>query len=127
MEEVLGKSSLEERGVLFLTLVSNGHTVLRDKKERIKVVGEAIDLPETEVATFHIGRLINSLKLYSCWSPIVSIVQGKTGYGHSECEIWEKFEAPMKEMALKRIEKLMARERAERPQTVQISVVGQLL
>jgi hypothetical protein len=33
----------------------------------------------------------------------------------------------MKEMALKRIEKLMARERAERPQTVQISVVGQLL
>jgi hypothetical protein len=55
MEEVLGKSSLEERGVLFLTLVSNGHTVLRDKKERIKVVGEAIDLPETEVVTFHIG------------------------------------------------------------------------
>jgi hypothetical protein len=66
MEEVLGKSSLEEREVLFLTLVSDGHTVLRDKKERIKVVGEAIDLPETEVATFHVGGMINSLKLYSC-------------------------------------------------------------
>jgi hypothetical protein len=66
IEEVLGKSSLEEREVLFLTLVSDGHTVLRDKKERIKVVGEAIDLPETEVATFHVGGIINSLKLYSC-------------------------------------------------------------
>jgi hypothetical protein len=90
-------------------------------------VGEAIDLPETEVVTFHIGGLINSLRLYSCWSPIVSIVQEKTGYGHSECEIWEKFEALVKYMSLKRIEKLKAREGAERPQTVQISIEGQLL
>jgi hypothetical protein len=93
MEAVLGKSSLEEREVLFSTLVSDRHTVLRDKKERIKLVGETIDLPETEVATFHVGGMINSLKLYSCWGPIVSIVQEKTGYGQSECEIWEKFEA----------------------------------
>jgi hypothetical protein len=65
MEEVLRKSSPKEREVLFLTLVSDEHTVLRGKKERIKVVGEAIDLPETKVAAFHVGGLINSLKLYS--------------------------------------------------------------
>jgi hypothetical protein len=114
LQEVLSKLSLESREVLFYTLASDGHTVLCETKKRINVMGEVIEFPETEVVTFDEGGLIKVLKLYSCWSPIVTIVQEKTGYGpYSEGEMWEKFEAPIREMAGKRIEKRKARMGAE--------------
>jgi hypothetical protein len=109
LQEVLSKYSLESREVIFHTLASDNYTVLCETKKRINVMSEVIDFPETEVVTFDEGGLIKVLKLYSCWSPIVTIVQEKTGYGpYSEGEMWEKFEAPIREMAANRIAKRKA-------------------
>lgn len=89
MKEVLGKLHIEEREVLFYSLASDGHTVLCETKQRINVMGEIVEpFFETEVVTFDEEGLIKMMKLYSCWSPIVRIVQDKTGNGPYSEGFW---------------------------------------
>jgi hypothetical protein len=110
IQEVLGKYYIEERKVLFYALASDNHTMICETEKRINVMGETIEsFPETEVVTFDDEGLIKVLKLYCCWSPIVRIVQDKTGKGpYSEGEVWEEFESHIKQMAVMRFQKRKA-------------------
>lgn len=69
---------------------------------------------ETEIATFNEECLIKELKVYRCWSPIVSIVQDKTGVGPmAEGERREEWEKMVKGMIQKKRQK-----RADSAETV---------
>ncbi|KAF2791282.1 hypothetical protein K505DRAFT_249273 [Melanomma pulvis-pyrius CBS 109.77] len=115
MKEVLGKYHIEEREVLFFSLASDGHTVLCETKQRINVMGEIVEpFFETEVVTFDDEGLIKVLKLYSCWSPIVRVVQDKTGRGpYAEGEQREQFEDHVKQVFATKIQNRKARIDAE--------------
>lgn len=106
MKEVLGKVHIEEREILHYSLAGDGHTVLCETKQRINVMGEIIEpFFETEIVTFDDEGLIKVLKLYNCWSPIVRIVQDKTGNGpYAEGERREQFEAHVKQVAMLKIQ-----------------------
>jgi hypothetical protein len=118
IKEVLEKYYIEDREVLFYALASDKHTVLCETYKRITVMGEPIEsFPETELVTFNDEGLIKVLKLYCCWSPIVRIVQDKTGRGpYTEGEQWEEFENQVKQMAITRYEKRKAGMGEERTQ-----------
>jgi len=120
IKEVLEKVHILEREVLHFSLASDGHTVFCETKQRINVMGDIIEpFFETEVATFDDTGMIKQLKIYSCWSPIVDIVQRKTGKGpYAEGERREQFEAYVKQMAMTKIQKRMARLDAEKAESV---------
>ena len=97
IKEVLEKITIEKREVLSSATTADGLTIFCETKQRIKVMGDVVLDPffETEVATFDERQgLIKELKVYSCWSPIVRIVQDKTGVGPmaegQRREEWEK-------------------------------------
>ena len=125
IKEVLEKVQILERDVLHFALASDGCTVFCETKQRISVMGDVIEpFFETEVATFdQDSGLIKQLKVYSCWSPIVDIVQKKTGRGpYAEGERREQFEAYVKEMAMAKIEKRKARLEGGKAESVQNGV-----
>ena len=107
MKEVLQKVHIEERIVLSSSTTSDGLTLFCETQQRINVLGDIIDpFFETEVVTFNNEGLIRELKLYNCWSPIVRIVQDKTGNGpYAEGERREEWENMVKEMAQKKIQR----------------------
>ncbi|KAF2641456.1 hypothetical protein P280DRAFT_313842 [Massarina eburnea CBS 473.64] len=107
MKDILGKIHIEKREVLLFALTSDEYTVLCEMKQRINVMGEIIDpFFETAVVTFDEEGLIKVFKIYNCWSPIVRIVQDKTGLGpYGEGEKWKNFEAHLEKTANARIRK----------------------
>lgn len=111
IKEVLEKVHILEREVLHFALASDGQTVFSETKQRIDVMGDIIEpFFETEVVTFDNSGLIKQLKIYSCWSPIVDVVQRKTGRGpYAEGERREQFEADMKQIAMTKVQKRMER------------------
>ncbi len=115
LKEVLEKVKIEKREILSSSASANGLTVFSETKKRINVMGDIIDpFFETEIATFNEEGLIKELKVYCCWSPIVRIVQDKTGVGPmAEGERREEWEEMVKGMVQKKMQK-----RAERAETV---------
>ncbi|KAF2105126.1 hypothetical protein NA57DRAFT_71323 [Rhizodiscina lignyota] len=84
LKEMLECWSLNERRVLSTCSTSDGElaTVFFETSKRLTIVGDVIDpFYETEVAVFNAEGLITDLRIYSCWSHIVSIIQDKTGSG----------------------------------------------
>jgi limonene-1,2-epoxide hydrolase len=74
--------SIAERKVLASSVTEDGSRVFCETEKRLIVHGEPIDpFFETEVAVFNAEGLITELRLYSCWSPIASVIQQKTGNG----------------------------------------------
>lgn len=115
MKEVLEKVKIEKREILSSSTTADGLTLICETKQRINVMGDVLDpFFETEIATFNEEGLIKELKVYSCWSPIVRIVQDKTGVGPmAEGERREEWEKMVKGMVQKKMQK-----RAERAETV---------
>jgi hypothetical protein len=73
---------LADRQVLSSSVASNGLQVFNETKKRLLVCGVPVDpFYETEVVLFNSQGLITELKLYSCWSPIASVIQQQTGMG----------------------------------------------
>ncbi|PVH96303.1 hypothetical protein DM02DRAFT_687938 [Periconia macrospinosa] len=82
MKEVLEQYQIEDREVLQISLAPDGYTVFCETKQRVNVMGEVVEpWCETQVVTFDDEGLVKSLKTYCCWSPIVAVVQRKTGNG----------------------------------------------
>jgi len=72
--------SISERQVLSSSITSDGLQVFNETRKRLLVCGLPVDpFYETEVAIFDSQGLITELKLYSCWSPVASIIQHQTG------------------------------------------------
>ena len=115
MKEVLEKVRIEKREILSASTTADGLTLVCETKQRLNVMGDIIDpFFETEIATFNEECLIKEFKVYSCWSPIVCIVQNKTGVGPmAEGERREDWERLVKERVQKKMQK-----RAERAETV---------
>lgn len=115
MTEVLEKVKIEKREILASSVTADGLTVFCETKQQINVMGDILDpFFETEIATFNEERLIKELKVYSCWSPIVRIVQDKTGVGPmAEGERREEWEKMVKGMVQRKMQKS-----AERAETV---------
>lgn len=124
MKAVLEKVHIEERQVLNFSLTSDGRTLFCETKQRVNVMGEILDpFFETEVVTFDENMLIQQLKIYSCWSPIVDIVQQKTGKGpYAEGERREQFESEVKQMAMAKIRKREERLKSQEVGTFQNNV-----
>lgn len=71
-----------ERQVLSSCVTSDGSRVFCETRKRLLVCGKPVDsFYETEVAVFDEQGLIEELRLYSCWSPIASVIQQVTGKG----------------------------------------------
>lgn len=115
MKEVLEKVKIEKRELLSSGTTIDELTLFCETKQRINVMGDILDpFFETEIATFDEEGLIKKLKVYSCWSPIVRIVQDKTGVGPmAEGERREDWEKMVEGMVQKKTQK-----RAERAETV---------
>ena len=115
MKEVLEKVKMVKREILSSATTVDGLTLFYETKQRINVMGDILDpFFETEIATFNEDGLIRELKVYSCWSPVVRIVQDKTGVGPmAEGERREEWEKMLKGMVQKKMQK-----RAERTETV---------
>jgi hypothetical protein len=74
--------SIAEREVISSSTTADGSRVLCETKKRLIIHGQAVDpFFETEVAVFNSEGLITELRLYSCWSPIASVIQQQTGNG----------------------------------------------
>jgi hypothetical protein len=74
--------SIAGRKVLSSSTTADGLRVFSETEKRLIIHGEPVDpFFETEVVVFNPEGLITELRLYSCWSPIVSIIQQKTGEG----------------------------------------------
>lgn len=74
--------SIAEREVISSSTTQDGSRVLCETKKRLVIHGQPVDpFFETEVAVFNSEGLITELRLYSCWSPIVSVIQQQTGDG----------------------------------------------
>ena len=115
MKERLEKVQIEKREILSSSSTADGLTLCCETKQRINVLGDVLDpFFETEIATFNEEGLIKELKLYCCWSPIVVIVQDKTGVGPmAEGERREEWEKMVKGMVQKKMQK-----RAERAEAI---------
>lgn len=126
MKEVLEKVHIEEREVLHFSLAPDGYTAFCETKQRVNCMGDIIEpFYETEIVTFDDEGLIKVLKVYSCWSPIVRIVQDKTGRGpYAEGERREQFESYVKQVAMTKIQKRKARLDAEKAQQLQNGTNG---
>jgi len=111
MKEVLENYYTEKREVLHFSLDSDGRTLFCETKQRLNVIGDTIEeFFETEVVTFDDQGLIKVFKKYCCWSPIVDIVQKKTGKGpYDEGELREQYESHMIQKAMTRARKRQAR------------------
>lgn len=71
-----------ERKVISSSITSDGSRLFCETKKRLLVYGIPVDpFFETEVAVFDNCGLIEELRLYSCWSPIASVIQQVTGKG----------------------------------------------
>jgi hypothetical protein len=71
-----------ERQVLSSCVTSDRSRVFCETRKRLLVCGKLVDsFYETEVAVFDERGLIEELRLYSCWSPIASVIQQVTGKG----------------------------------------------
>ena len=84
MKEIMTEKHwrIVDRQVLSCSVTSDGSRILCETKKRLRVCGRPVDpFYETEVAVFDDQGLIAELRLYSCWSPIVSVVQQETGKG----------------------------------------------
>jgi hypothetical protein len=77
--------SIAGRKVISSATTADGLRVFSETEKRLIIHGEPVDpFFETEVAVFNSEGLITELRLYNCWSPIVSIIQQKTGNGPYE-------------------------------------------
>jgi hypothetical protein len=73
---------ITERQVLSSSDTSDRSRVFCETRKRLLVCGKTIDpFYETGIAVFDDQGLIEELRLYSCWSPIVSVIQQVTGKG----------------------------------------------
>lgn len=73
---------LAERQVLSSSVTPYDSRVFCETRKRLLVCGKPVDpFYETEVAIFDDQGLIEELRLYSCWSPIASVIQQVTGKG----------------------------------------------
>ena len=71
-----------DRQVLSSCVTSDGSRVFCETRKRLLVCGKPVDpFYETEVAMFDAQGFIEELRLYSCWSPIASVIQQVTGKG----------------------------------------------
>ena len=107
VKEVLEKVKIEKREILTSSTTADGLTLFCETKQRINVMGDILDpFFETEIATFDEEGLIKELRVYSCWSPIVRIVQDKTGVGPmAEGERREEWEKMFQGMVRKKMQK----------------------
>jgi hypothetical protein len=79
---------VERRTVTSSLTSDDGRTVMLEMRNRLDVLGVALDpFYETAVARFNDDGLIVDLKMYSCRSPIVGIVQTVTGKGPYTAEV----------------------------------------
>ena len=87
IRENLKSIKIVDRKVLSSSASPDGRILFVETRQRLEVCGEFVD-PHFETALFNFTTdgLIVGLKLYSCWSPIVKLIQLKTGFGpyHSE-------------------------------------------
>jgi len=82
LKEILAQYHIEERRVLSRAASEDGSTVIVEMKNRLNVLGSELDpFYETAVAVFTEEGRIAELKIYSCRSHIVGIIQDKTGEG----------------------------------------------
>lgn len=84
MKEIIMEKhwQITDRQVLLSSVTSDGLGVFCETRKRLLVCGEPIyPFYETEVAIFDDQGLIKELRLYSCWSPIASVIQQVTGKG----------------------------------------------
>lgn len=73
---------LAERHVLSSSITSDGSRFFCETRKRLLICGKPVDpFYETEIAVFDNQGLIIELRLYNCWSPIVSVIQQVTGKG----------------------------------------------
>lgn len=73
---------ITDRQVLSSSVTSDGSRVFCETRKRLLVCGEPVDpFYETEVAIFDDQGFIEELRLYSCWSPVASVIQQVTGKG----------------------------------------------
>jgi hypothetical protein len=107
IKEVVENFQIEQRKVLQFSMAPDGYTVFCETEQRLNVMGDIVEpYFETDIATFDDEGLIRILKTYSCWSPIVDVVQKKTGIGpYDEGERREQLEATVRQRALERIQK----------------------
>jgi hypothetical protein len=74
--------TIAQRKVLSSATTADGSRLFSETEKRLIIYGEPVDpFFETEVAVFDSDGLIKELRLYNCWSPIVSVLQQKTGKG----------------------------------------------
>ena len=111
IKEVLENFQIEQRKVLHFSLAPDGHTVFCETQQRLNVLGEIVEpYFVTDVATFDDEGLIKVLKTYSCWSPIVDVVQRKTGIGpYDEGERREVLENTVRQKYEERVQKRKGR------------------
>jgi hypothetical protein len=116
MREVLEKLRIQTREVLHFSLSSDGHTVFCETKQSIDVMGDVIEpFFETHVVTFDEEGLISVFKNYCCWSPVVDLVQKKTGLGpYAVGEKREEFERYVRGVAVGKMERRKERLEAEK-------------
>ncbi|WMI38775.1 uncharacterized protein CLAFUR5_20137 [Fulvia fulva] len=89
LKERLNYWHLDEPRIISRTTSDDGMTVILEMANKLSILGDVIDpFPETVVARFDEGGCIESLKGYNCQSPVVYIVQQKTGKGpYTEAEL----------------------------------------
>jgi hypothetical protein len=116
IREVVSKLQIRSREVLHFAVSSSSDgrdTVFCETRQRIDVLGETIEpFFETHVVEFGEGGLITGFRNYCCWSPVVDIVQRKTGLGpYAVGEKREEFERYVREVAVGKMERRRERER----------------
>lgn len=118
MREVVSKVQIRSHEVLHFAVSSSSDgrdTVFCETRQSIDVLGETIEpFFETHVVEFGEGGLITGFRNYCCWSPIVDVVQRKTGLGpYSVGEKREEFERYVKGVAVEKMERRKKRERED--------------
>ena len=82
LKEYLKLWHLDERRVTAQALSADGKTVMCEMSNRVDILGDKLDpYAETAVVKFQDGGLIENFRMYGCQSPIVYIIQKKTGAG----------------------------------------------
>lgn len=115
MRDVVSKLRIRSREVLHFAVSSSSDgrdTVFCETRQSIDVLGETIEpFFETHVVEFGEGGLITGFRNYCCWSPVVDVVQKKTGLGpYAEGEKRDEFERHVRGMAAEKMERRKARE-----------------
>ncbi|KAH7012375.1 hypothetical protein B0J12DRAFT_690280 [Macrophomina phaseolina] len=82
LSDILKDYNILKRRVVSSAVSADGSVVFSEMNNKLNIHGETLEsFPVTAVVAFNGQGLITSFKHYCCLSPVVEIIQGKTGVG----------------------------------------------